>query len=61
MVSLPVLLSQRDEHLVSAVEFLSVLHPHDVGLRHSLNRTAQPHSVPLGHRLVGRMLRKRHI
>lgn len=60
VVGLPVLLSQCDEHLVGAVEFLSVLHPHDVGLRHSLNRTAQPGCVPLRHRLIGRVLRERH-
>lgn len=60
VVRLPVLLSQCDEHLVGAVEFVSVLHPHDVGLRQSLNGTAQPHRVPLRHRLIGRMLRERH-
>lgn len=60
VVGLPVLLSQCDEHLVGTVESVSVLHPHDVGLRHSLNRTAQPHRVPLRHRLIGRMLREQH-
>ncbi len=60
VVGLPVLLSQCDEHLVGAVQLLSVLHPHDVRLRHALNRTAQPSRVPLRHRLIGRVLCEQH-
>ena len=54
------LLSQCDEHLVGAVQFLSVLHPHDVRLRHPLDGTAEPSRVPLRHRLIGRVLREQH-
>lgn len=53
------LLSHCDEHLVGAVQLLSVLHPHDVGLRRSLNGAAEPDGVPLRHRLIGWMLGKR--
>lgn len=49
------LLSHCDEHLVGAVQLLSILHPHDVGFRHSLNGAAEPDRVPLGHRLIGWM------
>lgn len=57
---LPVLLSQRDEHLVGAVELLAILHPHDVGLRHALHSAAQPRRVPLRHRLIGWVLGEVH-
>ena len=60
MVGLPVLLSQSDEHLVRAVQLLSVLHPHDVGLRQTLDGTAQPRRVALRDRLVHRVLREDH-
>lgn len=54
------LLPHCDEHLVGAVQLLSVLHPHDVGFRHSLNGAAEPDGVPLGHRLIGWMFGKGH-
>lgn len=57
---LPVLLSQRDEHLVSAVELLAILHPHDVGLHHTLHSTAQPRRIPLRHCLIGWVLGEVH-
>lgn len=58
--SLPVCFSQRDEHLIHAVEFLSIFHPEDIGIRDAENRTAEPRGVPLRHRLIGRMLRENH-
>lgn len=54
------LLSQRDEHLVGAVELLSVLHPHDIRFRETLDGTAEPSRVALRHRLIGRVLGERH-
>lgn len=57
---LPVLLSQRDEHLVGAVELLTILHPHNVGLRHALHSAPQPRRVPLRHRLIGWVLGEVH-
>lgn len=60
MKRLPVLLPQGDEHLVGAVEFLSVLQPHDVRLHQALDGAAQPHGVPLGHCLIGRVFGKQH-
>lgn len=54
------LLPHCDEHLVGAVQLLSILHPRDVGLHHSLNGAAEPDGVPLGHRLIGWMFGKQH-
>lgn len=57
---LPVLLSQCEEHLICAVQLLAILHPGDLRLRHAFYCTAQPHLVPLRHRLIGRMLCEHH-
>lgn len=57
---LPVLLSHCDEHLVGAVQLLSILHPHDVGFSHSLNSAAESYRISLRHRLIGWMFGKQH-
>lgn len=57
---LPVLLSQCEEHLICAVQLLAILHPGDLRLRHAFYCTAQPHLIPLRHRLIGRMLCEHH-
>lgn len=57
---LPVLLSHCDEHLVGAVQLLSILHPHDVRFSHSLNSAAESYRISLRHRLIGWMFCKQH-
>lgn len=57
---LPVLLPHCDEHLVGAVQLLSIFHPHNVRFRHSLNSAAEPDRVALRHRLIGWMFGKQH-
>lgn len=57
---LPVLFPHCDEHLVGAVQLLSIFHPHNVRFCHSLNSAAEPDLFALRHRLIGWMFRKQH-